>query len=119
MTKARCLLLALALSGCWSSTKAYRDTWEPYSIETQGLRPRLLTSAIILKGSDDIERLKSAGAELIGWHSATRSIGRSEQEAPAEPTTYPYLLLSSQRRVVSRGGRHRFAFQVRARIRLV
>jgi|GEM_PF-5465019 len=72
MKQAYPILLALALSACWSSTKAYRDTWEPLSVETSGLQPRLLTSAIVLKGADDIERLRHADGRHIGWHSATK-----------------------------------------------
>jgi hypothetical protein len=72
MIKSSFVLFALALGACWSSTKNYRETWEPLAIEAQGLRPRLLTSAIVLKGEDDVERLRLANGEHIGWHSASK-----------------------------------------------
>ena len=67
-------LLAVFLVGlfgaCSTVSRIYRETWQPVTVERSGDIPRVVTAALVLKGPEDIDALRAAGATLIGWHEA-------------------------------------------------
>jgi hypothetical protein len=64
--------LIACLGSCSSTSQVYRDSWQPVAIETTE-RPRLVTSALLVKSAADLEALRAAGAVLVGWHEAHKA----------------------------------------------
>jgi hypothetical protein len=64
-------MLPFALIACSSSTRTYRETWQPVAVERVGEHPRLVVAALLVRNGD-LPTLQAAGAELIGWHEAPK-----------------------------------------------
>lgn len=64
--------VGIALLGCTSTTKVYRDSWQPVSAQYAPGLPRLVVNALLIEEPQELDALQACGGTFIGWHAASR-----------------------------------------------